>query len=521
VAETAAPQQEDAMVTWKKTLAALWSVGMLSGGMAWATDPSGDLASSDPYQRELQMHWSAGNYDAALQTAEQIVALAQTTVAPGSYELAAPLHNLAVVQRTLQQFERSEHNFTRSIDILSETRGQFAPLLVASMSQLGVLRFQTQRFAESLDTLRQAQHIAHRNDGVFTLKQLEIVHWITKVNVATGKFLAADLQQRFAYRVSENNYGASDERMIPAMSKLGNWYRDTGQYKAALQMYQKALQVTESNHSDRDLRLVPSLRAISSTMYLQGRCCPNEPLDRALDIVVREPSTDAADELSALMHLADMSLLTSKAGDAKKLYRRAWDMLANEDRVNREEQRLFATPARLGVSRVSHLVTAYEQAETRRPRSAMVKTIKPPQSQSSGVSFSFKRLESKQGGLVGMPLALCYPQVLNLVRGDGKKELSEYYMDLDFSVNHDGRVSNIEVVEGNTPSRLVRYVKNILRVTRFRPRLKEGEPVVTDNMTLRQTFAPTQFTDRGADDPHNVQKTAVVHGCNLLAAASH
>ena len=59
------------------------------------------------------------------------------------------------------------------------------------MSQLGALHYQTQRYAESLELLRRAQHIAHRNHGVYTLKQLSIVDWITKVNLATGQILAA------------------------------------------------------------------------------------------------------------------------------------------------------------------------------------------------------------------------------------------------------------------------------------------------------------------------------------------
>ncbi len=304
------------------------------------------------------------------------------------------------------------------------------------------------------------------------------------------------------------------------MSKLGNWLRDTGQYADALRIYDRALQVTETNNSAVDLKLVSILRAMSATMYLQGRCCPDEPLERALDIVVREPATDAADELTAIMHLADMSLLTGREGNAGKLYRRAWNMLAWEDGVNRKAERLFAAPTRLGVSRVSHLVSAYGQAQRRRPQSVHVKTYRPAQSDSRGISFSFSKPKPRRSGLIGTPLALCYPQVLDLAKVDGKEDLSEYYMDLDFLVSHDGKVSNIALVESNTPSRLGRYVKNILRVTRFRPRLHEGEPVATENVSLRQTFAADQITDSDAVYPHSVEKTAAVHGCNLLAASA-
>lgn len=493
---------------------------MLCGALALASDPADDLASSKLFQEEMMEYWHAGDYDAALQAAVRIVELKERTVAAGSTELAVPLHNLATIQRTLQQFDASERNFTRSIDITAGAEGQYSAQLMSSLSQLGVLHYETQRYADSLDMLRRAQHIAHRNDGVYTLKQLTIVDWITRVNVATDQILAADLQQRFAYRINVSNYGESDQRMIPAMSKLGNWLRNSGQYTEALTMYRKALAVTETSYSDMDLELVSQLRAISTTLYLQGRCCADEPLQRALDIVVHEPSTDAADELAAIMYLADMSLLTSKAGKAKKYYKRAWNLLASEDKISKQADRLFAAPTRLGLGRVSDVVSAYRQAERRRPQSAFVEVIVPAQSNSGGVSFSFKRSEPRPRGLIGMPLALCYPQVLDLVKADSKEDLSEYYMDLDFSVTYDGKVANIALVESNTPSRLSRYVKNILRLTRFRPRLQEGEPVVTDNISLRQTFAVVQNTNSDADYPQNIHKTAVMHGCSLLAATS-
>lgn len=506
------------MFTWIKSGVTVVSTGMLCGALALASDPVDDITSSKMFQEEMKEYWHAGDYDAALQAAMRIVQLKERTVAAGSSELAVPLHNLATIQRTLRQFDASERNFTRSIEITAGAEGQYSTRLMSSLSQLGMQHYQTQRYADSLDMLRRAQHIAHRNDGVYTLKQLAIVDWITKVNLATDRILAADLQQRFAYRISLRNFGESDQRMIPAMFKLGNWLRDSGQYTEALTIYRKALAVTESSHSDMDPKLVPQLRAISTTLYLQGRCCADEPLQRALDIVVHEPSSDAADELAAVMRLADMSLLTSKAGKAKIYYKRAWNMLASEDKVNKQAERLFAAPTRLGLGRVGDVVSAYRQTQRRYSQSPFVKVIVRDQS-NSGVSFSFKRSAPRPRGLIGMPLALCYPQVLDLVKAASKEDISEYYVDLDFSVSHEGKVANIALVESNTPSRLSRYVKNILRLTRFRPRLQDGEPVVTDNISLRQTFAAVQNTNSDADYPQNIGKTAALHGCNLLAAA--
>ena len=92
------------MSTWVRALAVL-SSGMLGGGLASAGDVSDDTTSPD--REALQMHWAAGDYADALPIAERIVEAKQRTVAAGQYELAAPLHNLATIQRNLQQYDAS------------------------------------------------------------------------------------------------------------------------------------------------------------------------------------------------------------------------------------------------------------------------------------------------------------------------------------------------------------------------------------------------------------------------------
>lgn len=504
------------MYPWTKLPVAILCTFILSGELASA-DPLDEFESTGFYQQELQMQWDAGDYVAALHSAERIVKQSSTE---DPVDLATPLHNLALVQLSLQQFDKSERNFTKAIELVEERKGQYAPGLMGSLSRLAIVHYQRQRYTDALELLRRAQHIAHRNDGVYTLAQLDLIDWITKVNLLSHQPLAADLQQRFSYKISVSNYGESDQQIIPAMSKMGNWFRDTGQYQDALKFYRKSLSVIEDHYGDRDLQLVSQLQAISSTMYLQGICCADKPLERALDIIVHEPGSDAADKLEAIMHLADMSLLTKKENKAGKLYKRAWNMLAAGGRINKKAEKLFAAPTRLGLSRVD-VVSAFRQAEGRHPQSMFVKTIKLDQGNSAdSFSFSIKKSKPRPRGLIGTPLELCYPQVLDLAKKDSQEDLSGYYMDLDFSVSQYGRVNNVAIIESNAPKKLGRYVKNILRYTRFRPRLKEGEPVVTNNLSLRQTFVATQNKKSDEGFPASISKTAVAHGCNLLAATS-
>lgn len=68
-------------------------------------------------------------------------------------------------------------------------------------------------------------------------------------------------------------------------------------------------------------------------------------------------------------------------------------------------------------------------------------------------------------------------------------------MDLDYTVTRDGRVEDITVSESNAPRGIEMNVVRDLRVTRFRPRFLDGEPVDTAGQHHRRNFyAPRRAT---------------------------
>ena len=150
-----------------------------------------------------------------------------------------------------------------------------------------------------------------RTDGVYTLKQLELVDWFTLISIKTTRSKEADNQQRFYYSINVQNYGEDDPRMLPAMHKMADWFRRTGQLGNALETYEKALFVIEKHELNEIEKLKP-LRGISSVTYLNGSCCTEKQLDEVLQIVTRDQNADYVDELGALLHLADRHMISKK-----------------------------------------------------------------------------------------------------------------------------------------------------------------------------------------------------------------
>ena len=136
------------------------------------------------------------------------------------------------------------------------------------LSHQGSLYYDTSDYELATAAFRKAQHITHRIGGVYSLEQLELIDWITLINIKTGQSRDADTQQRFYYSINLKNYGENDPRMLPAMNKMADWFKVTGQFSDAVKTYEKALVVIEQNELMETEKLQP-LRGISTALYLK------------------------------------------------------------------------------------------------------------------------------------------------------------------------------------------------------------------------------------------------------------
>ena len=492
-------------------------------GVALATGPASEPDNDSVpgplllANQNLVRHIMTGDFEKALSEAERIVTLVNEKTPYEPTEHAAAFLNLAITQKKARQFSASEKSFEKSISMLSRAKGTYAKDLLLPLKHQAGFYYQQQRYEDAMNALLRAQHITHRSDGVYTMDQLTIVDWLTSINIKAGRIKNADSLQKLYYRINEKNYGADDQRMIPAMTKLADWFRASGQYRDALQTYRRSLTMVEKRDGDSELESVSLLRAISSVLYIQGNCCPDEPLDRSLNIVMGDPTTDAEDRLDALIQMADLTLVKKDESRARKLYRKAWKMITSISSLGHKSKELFEQPTRLGMGRSDEVALAFERT-SRNYLSGKSRRTQVVLANNSGMSFSFGKQEPKHDRLIGSPLPLCHSQVLDLARTRREAKLSDYYIDLDFTVDQNGKVRTVEVVNANIPARLTRYVKNMLRSTRYRPRMVEGEPVITDHVGLHQTFTGSQGLNHHSDAPVAFDTSVILQGCQLLAA---
>jgi len=470
--------------------------------------------------RAFSTAWDQGEDNRSLAMAEHIVDLASEEFGKNSNEMVTPLHNLGNVHRRLGNNSKARRYFKKSIDIAESLRGQYSPSINKTLADLGELYLGTQQYPQALEVLLRAQHIMHRTDGVYTLDQLHVLDWITQARLLSNQPKLADQQQRFAFRVSARNYAPGDVRLIAAMHKLGNWFRETGQYSDALATFQLLRDSILQNFESNDLRLIEPLRAIASIRLLQEACCTDELLEQVVDLVAVNPGSDVEDQIWAITELADVVLAKRHMKKARNLYERAW-ALSTQRSVKSMESDIFSEPKRLGIVHKADLIAAYREVEggmNLANKQVYYREDFDRQGQ-SGASMSFGgSVDAPHQSLIGNPLPLCYRQVLDLSKDQKPEDLADYYVDLDFTVNETGRVSEIDIVQTNAPGKLGRYVRNLLRKTLYRPRVVDGLTVSTRHLKVRQTFSTRhQYAAADTRAISDFNSNLASDGCHLLA----
>ena len=339
--------------------------------------------------------------------------------------------------------------------------------------------------AEAIDQLRRAQHITHRYGGVYSEQQTDAVDHIANVNTTLRNHLEADRQQLFNLRISENVLGADSIELVPRLEKIGAYFRSRGVslpyasdatfsetpsldrkeradiFSQAIRHYNRALTIQESAYGPSDIRLINTLRSLAKTRMAQisGRRYAEDILERVVEIISSNPVADIPEHAVSLINLGDTYTINGNR-NASETYLKAWDLLSQTPELTNLRESIFSS-----VTRISPTIPPYNII-ARRPSKT--------------------------------------------------QEGEEIFIKATFSVRPNGRVSDINLIEGNAPVDQKKLIRLWLRTSKFRPRIEEREFVLTEGLTTYQTFQvlekepvdnPEEPSPSPATLPENVDET--------------
>jgi len=415
-----------------------------------------DISFSDPMSERRFQHLRARMRDSQIEQAallaedlvDQHIELSETH----PIRFGKLLSNLGILLSYQGFFRDAMASLDAGLEFVEQKANPFSNTILKVTMARGLTLAELKFYEDAEESFRRAQHISHRNGGVYNPAQLEIINHITRLNLEQGLYTDADREQNFVLRISEQAYGKNSEELIPILDRLGGYFATRGDmiplttnlaefryyrdslFRQSLDMFRRAIKIIEDNHGVNDLRLVEPLRGLARARLLQitNRGASEAALERALSIVESNPDTDIPDRVRAMIYLGDMYTITGD-GRAREVYLKAWTTMQNDPAYDELRADIFGTPTRLHpeVTGVLYL--------KRRPDAAVTQDI-------------------------------------------------ELYIDVSYSVKANGRVADIHLVDKNVPNEQVRYMRAQLADTRFRPRILDGELVSTENLMIHQIF---------------------------------
>ena len=426
-------------------------------------------------------------------------------------DLTAP--DEAQIYEINQEYDHAIDGYKAHIESTEEDIGPFAEELIDPLMGLARSYKAIGDYDSSIKATERAQHLSHRHDGVYSLRQLEMMDLLTEINLGSQQAEEANKNQLFSLFISEHNYDKDSLEILTALEKMSHWYVETGQFNRAFETLDRSEQIVTQNRGVTDPLQFPSIIMRAKVKRLMRSCCSHKVLEEALVIIQSNPNISNTWRSQVYVELADAYSVVGNEAGADNYYRMAWAAMGEKER-----QINFAYPQEIALSkpladynrsnvrifRVERDRFGQEQMAQLTPQEQLVFEALPPQEFLLPLNNNDYKVRIKDNRyrdpydrenvirVVGHPFQFVHKQLLNILPMSlqGDDALFRMGIELNFTVDANGDLSDIEVSTSSLPSKLTRLMRQVLRRATFRPRMVNGEPVSTSHVTLYQTFEP-------------------------------
>ncbi|MEJ2139465.1 MAG: tetratricopeptide repeat protein [Gammaproteobacteria bacterium] len=378
-------------------------------------------------------------YQLALTAGRQVLQLAREIYGNNSVPVALALINIANTQSKLGDLPAARGNFERSIYLIEDAEGIVSPRLINPLMGLAAAHNALGDYDRGLTAYKRALRINHVELGLKNMEQMTIRDGITESYVGLGDMDEADFQQEAQVRIIRDKYGNDLEALLPATYKLAEWYRRSGQPEKESLLLQNAIRTVKQVSGDDSAKQIEALRGMASAyqrLDMPAECL--RALKRALRISEETEPEDRLLTAEIQVEIGDFYNGFGDRREARDYYQRAWVILADENATD-AQQRYFGAPV-------------------------IISSVDLPQVYPMNSKTSRLYLEDPDRFAEGQLL-------------------------LRYNVDENGRVDDIKIVESNPPDLMDKRISYLLGRFLYRPRLVEGEPVLTANIDARHRFS--------------------------------
>jgi len=375
------------------------------------------------------------------------------------------LANAAIFDTHAGRPDQGQIFLTEALAMLGADSTPFSPHLFNSVIARGIAAYQLDDFEQAREDFHWGQNILHRNEGVLTFSQAEILNWLTRVHLSDKELFKADTQQRFLLRVAEEHFEDDHETLTAIKQNVAEYLGQRASlispledeptravrqamFAESLTLLEELIETLEQRAGFTSIELINPLRALARIRHLQGTGfrLAEGPLERVLSILQSQENLDDEDLAQAWLDLGDGRVLSGNPS-SQDAYREAWTLLASS---TPEAIERFNAPVML-----------------------LPKKITP----------------------------------LYLERWPTKTEPGEaLYTDLSLIVTEEGKTKGVKIIDRTVSAKYSRWARSRLSYSRFRPAVQDGEPV-SQTIELRQPF---EVLEKASEERDEAEKAAVI-----------
>ena len=376
-------------------------------------------------------------YAEGAELAEAILRRAEEQYGYDHAELAGPLINLATVRRVQGDYRDALFHYERNVAIVERELGYDSPQLINPLHGMARTFLRMGDAEAAAEPLARALRVTHSNSGIYSLEQGRTRDLLSEQSLVEGDLEQANLHQRVQVRAHERRYGPNDLRTVPALYKLGEWYERTRQTSLQRESYAAADRIIQGAEGENSLDRVKALRGQATSFIKESRREKAEEFfRRALSILRSHPMQDILAQARLLIDIGDTHTIFNRSPTARENYREAWELLSVDDDALDARAELLQYPV---------------------------------------IPLRSARLPVQVPG-----------EMKNPSRYDPQPRAGSVVLQL--TLEPDGKVSGAQVIESDPPGMIDEVAVALIKGARFRPQMRDGEPVKAEGVIYRHRF---------------------------------
>jgi tetratricopeptide (TPR) repeat protein len=246
-------------------------------------------------------------------------------------ETATSLNNLAVLYKSMGQYERALPLYESALEIRRSELGDRHPSTAGSLNNLAELYQSMGQYERALPLYESALEINRSKLGDRHPSTATSLNNLAGLYSSMGQYERALPLYESALEIRQSELGDRHPDTAMSLSSLAALYYSMGQYERALPLYESALEINRSELGDRHPSTAMSLNNLASLYYSMGQYERALPLfESALKIKRSELGDRHPDTATSLNNLAGLYSSMGQYERALPLYESALEIYRSE-----------------------------------------------------------------------------------------------------------------------------------------------------------------------------------------------